>query len=63
MQLVEVTVPQPDLLGPPPTRRARKRRRGIVGMVVDDRVLTGLSIRAKPTKFALSILIYTVTWA
>ncbi|MGH3488128.1 MAG: hypothetical protein ACRDP8_09495 [Actinopolymorphaceae bacterium] len=36
---------------------------GAVGMVVDGRVLTGLPIWAKPTKFALSILLYSVTWA
>lgn len=35
----------------------------IVGLFVDDRVLTGLPIWAKPMKFALSILIYSVTWA
>jgi hypothetical protein len=35
----------------------------VVGLVVDGRVLTGLPIWAKPTKFALSILIYSVTWA
>jgi len=36
---------------------------GIVGMFADSRVLTGLPIWDKPTKFALSILIYSVTWA
>jgi hypothetical protein len=36
---------------------------GAVGLVADDRVLTGLPIWAKPTKFALSTLIYAVTWA
>ncbi|MQA13618.1 MAG: hypothetical protein GEV09_05420 [Pseudonocardiaceae bacterium] len=36
---------------------------GTVGMVADSRVLTGLPIWAKPTKFALSILIYSITWA
>ncbi|WP_433505701.1 hypothetical protein ACQP04_03925 [Pseudonocardia halophobica] len=36
---------------------------GLVGLVADDRVLTGLPIWAKPTKFALSTLIYAVTWA
>ncbi|WP_428498160.1 hypothetical protein [Pseudonocardia sp.] len=36
---------------------------GIVGMVVDDRVLTGLPIWDKPTKFAISIAIYAVAWA
>ena len=35
----------------------------VVGLVVDDRVLTGLPIWAKPTKFALSVLIYAVTWS
>jgi len=36
---------------------------GIVGMLADSRVLTGLPIWDKPTKFSLSILIYSVTWA
>jgi hypothetical protein len=36
---------------------------GLVGLVADDRVLTGLPIWAKPTKFALSTLAYAVTWA
>ncbi|MGH3769303.1 MAG: hypothetical protein ACRDS0_02130 [Pseudonocardiaceae bacterium] len=36
---------------------------GIVGMLTDDRVLTGLPIWDKPTKFALSVLIYSVTWS
>ncbi len=36
---------------------------GIAGLLFDDRVLTGLPIWAKPTKFAVSILIYSVTWA
>ncbi len=35
---------------------------GIVGMFADNRVLTGLPIWDKPTKFGLSILIYSVTW-
>ncbi|MEV6321190.1 hypothetical protein AB0M45_08335 [Nocardia sp. NPDC051787] len=35
----------------------------IAGMVVDDRTLTGLPIWAKSAKFALSVLIYAVTWA
>ena len=34
-----------------------------VGLLVDDRTLTGLPIWAKPTKFALSVLIYAVTWS
>jgi hypothetical protein len=33
------------------------------GMIVDDRVLTGIPIWAKAAKFALSVLIYAVTWA
>ncbi|MGW0229881.1 hypothetical protein ACWDWO_16330 [Actinopolymorpha singaporensis] len=36
---------------------------GVVGLFADHRVLTGMPIWAKPTKFALSILIYSVTWA
>lgn len=36
---------------------------GLIGLVVDDRVLTGLPIWAKPTKFALSVLVYAVTWS
>lgn len=36
---------------------------GAVGIVADGRVVTGLPIWAKPTKFALSILLYSVTWA
>jgi hypothetical protein len=36
---------------------------GVVGMVADERVLTGLPIWDKPTKFAISVLIYAVTWA
>ncbi|MCE0766737.1 hypothetical protein LWC35_28085 [Pseudonocardia kujensis] len=36
---------------------------GLVGLAADDRVLTGLPIWAKPTKFALSTLVYAVTWA
>ncbi|WP_280310229.1 hypothetical protein [Nocardia abscessus] len=35
----------------------------IGGMIVDDRILTGLPIWAKSAKFALSVLIYAVTWA
>ncbi|MFD2082433.1 hypothetical protein SAMN05421678_102122 [Actinopolymorpha cephalotaxi] len=36
---------------------------GVVGLFADDRVITGMPIWAKPTKFAVSILIYSVTWA
>ncbi|GAA2755197.1 hypothetical protein [Actinopolymorpha rutila] len=36
---------------------------GVVGLFADHRVLTGMPIWAKPTKFAVSILIYSVTWA
>ncbi|MET0189045.1 MAG: hypothetical protein ABW212_08615 [Pseudonocardia sediminis] len=36
---------------------------GIVGMVVDPRTITGLAAWDKPTKFAISIAIYAVTWA
>ncbi|MFI9409821.1 hypothetical protein [Nocardia gamkensis] len=35
----------------------------IGGMIIDDRTLTGLPIWAKSAKFALSVLIYAVTWA
>ncbi|MEV5832567.1 hypothetical protein [Nocardia sp. NPDC052112] len=35
----------------------------IGGLIVDDRILTGLPIWAKAVKFALSVLIYAVTWA
>ncbi|WP_433758305.1 hypothetical protein [Nocardia sp. CA-135398] len=35
----------------------------IGGTVIDDRTLTGLPIWAKAVKFALSVLIYAVTWA
>jgi hypothetical protein len=34
-----------------------------VGLVVDDRTVTGLPVWDKPLKFALSTLIYAVTWA
>jgi hypothetical protein len=34
----------------------------VVGLVVDDRVLVGAPIWLKPFKFAVSIVIYTVTW-
>ncbi|MCW0216054.1 MAG: hypothetical protein OJJ54_22120 [Pseudonocardia sp.] len=36
---------------------------GIGGMILDGRVLTGLPIWDKPTKFAISVLIYALTWA
>ncbi|MGK8490077.1 hypothetical protein [Nocardia asiatica] len=35
----------------------------IGGVIVDDRTLTGLPIWAKSAKFALSVLVYAVTWA
>ncbi|WP_069388053.1 hypothetical protein [Cellulosimicrobium cellulans] len=35
----------------------------LVGLVVDDRVLTGAPIWLKPLKFALSLALYGVTWA
>jgi hypothetical protein len=35
----------------------------LVGLVVDSRTVTGLPVWAKPAKFALSTLIYAVTWA
>ena len=33
------------------------------GILVDDRVLTGIPVWAKVAKFALSVLIYALTWA
>jgi hypothetical protein len=36
---------------------------GLVGMLADPRVVTGMPVWAKPTKFALSMVIYGVTWA
>ncbi|MEU1957657.1 hypothetical protein [Nocardia sp. NPDC019255] len=35
----------------------------IGGMLIDDRTITGLPIWAKSAKFALSVLVYAVTWA
>ncbi|MGQ4596625.1 hypothetical protein [Nocardia sp. R6R-6] len=35
----------------------------LAGLVVDDRTLTGLPIWAKSGKFAVSVVIYAVTWA
>lgn len=34
-----------------------------IGLVVDPRQVTGLDVWAKPLKFSLSILLYSVTWA
>lgn len=34
-----------------------------IGLAVDDRVLTGAPIWAKPLKFSLSFVLYGVTWA
>lgn len=36
---------------------------GVLGMLFDHRVLTGLPIWDKPTKFAVSALIYAISWA
>lgn len=36
---------------------------GLVGIVVDDRLVTGLPAWVKPTKFAISVGIYAVSWA
>jgi hypothetical protein len=35
----------------------------IVGLVVDDRMLTGVPVWLKPMKFAISLGVYAVTWA
>ncbi len=35
---------------------------GIAGLVLDDRLVTGLPLWAKPVKFALSVAIYAVTF-
>ncbi|MFP3466724.1 hypothetical protein [Leifsonia sp. SIMBA_070] len=35
----------------------------IIGLIVDPRQITGLDAWAKPLKFSLSILLYSVTWA
>src|SRR5689334_23309430 len=35
----------------------------LVGLAVDDRVLTGAPIWLKPLKFAVSIAVYGITWA
>jgi hypothetical protein len=36
---------------------------GAIGLVVDDRVLTGAPIWLKPFKFAVSIALYSIAWA
>ncbi len=36
---------------------------GVLGMLLDSRVLTGLPIWDKPTKFAISILVSATSWA
>ena len=36
---------------------------GLIGMLADPRDVTGMPVWAKPTKFALSMVIYGVTWA
>ncbi|WP_241704190.1 hypothetical protein [Leifsonia shinshuensis] len=35
----------------------------LVGLLVDPRQVTGLDVWAKPLKFSISILLYSVTWA
>lgn len=35
----------------------------VIGLLVDPRQITGLDVWAKPLKFSLSILVYSVTWA
>jgi hypothetical protein len=36
---------------------------GLAGLVVDQRTITALPAWAKPTKFAISVLIFAVTWS
>lgn len=36
---------------------------GLIGMLADPRIVTGMPVWAKPTKFAISIAIYGITWA
>lgn len=36
---------------------------GLIGMLADPRVVTGMPVWAKPTKFAVSMVVYGLTWA
>ncbi len=36
---------------------------GLIGMLADPRIVTGMPVWAKPTKFAISMVIYGGTWA
>ena len=35
----------------------------IIGLIVDDRVVTGAPVWAKPLKFSISLAVYAVTWS
>ncbi len=36
---------------------------GLIGMLADPRIVTGMPVWAKPTKFAISMVVYGLTWA